>query len=148
MKLLIIEDDPNKLNAITSFLDNYQDIEYTYSMSYKSGMRAIASGDFELLLLDMTIPVYDVTAHETGGRPLHLAGKDILFKLKRKNNPLKAIVVTQYEVFNGISLGKLNLMLHEEFPENYLGYVYYNITQDSWRKDLATMLQIYLLREN
>lgn len=141
MRLLIVEDDPNKLNAITAFLDQYEDIAYTCHMSYQSGMRAIASGNFDLLLLDMSMPVYDVTAHDTGGRPLPMAGRDILFQLKRKKNPLKAIVVTQYEDFNGISLSKLDNILREEFPQNYIGSVYYNITQDNWRRDLDAMLQ-------
>ena len=141
MRILIIEDDPNKLNSLTSFLDQYSDVEYTYHMSYQSGMRAIISSNFDLLLLDMSMPVYDVTAHDTGGRPLPLAGRDILFQLKRKRNVLKAIVVTQYEDFNGVSLQKLDHTLREEFPENYLGYVYYNITQDNWRRNLETMLQ-------
>ena len=142
MKVLIIEDDPNKLNAITSFLDQNMNIEYVCHMSYQSGMRAIMSSKFDLLLLDMSMPVYDATAHDTGGRPLHLAGRDILFQLKRKKNPLKAIVITQYEDFNGVSLKNLDHNLREEFPQNYVGYVYYNITQDNWRNDLTEMLRI------
>jgi CheY-like chemotaxis protein len=111
-------------------------------------MRAIMSNEFDLLLLDMSMPVYDVTAHDTGGRPLPLAGRDILFQLKRKRNLLKAIVVTQYEDFNGVSLQKLDLTLREEFPLNYLGYVYYNITQDNWRRNLETMLQNIIREES
>lgn len=148
MRILIIEDDPNKLNALKSFLDQYKDIQYTSQISYQGGMRAIMSNEFDLLLLDMSMPVYDDTAHDTGGRHLPLAGRDILFQLKRKRNLLKAIVVTQYEDFNGVSLQKLDLTLREEFPLNYLGYVYYNITQDNWRRNLETMLQNFMREES
>lgn len=143
MRILIIEDDVNKLNAISAFLDRYRYISYHHESSYHSGMRRLLANRYDLLLLDMSLPVYDVTSQETGGRPLALAGRDILFQLRRRKSELKAIIVTQYEDFDGLSLSELDYDLSQEFPINYLGYVYYNTTQDSWKENLGKFLSQY-----
>lgn len=140
MRILIIEDDPNKLGAITTFLKQYQDVEYFTQTAFQSGMRAILSNKFDLLLLDMSMPVFDTTLGHSGGRSLPLAGRDILFQMRRKNIDLRTIIVTQYENFDGISLGELHKNLCDEFPKNYIGFVYYNVTQDRWRHELAELL--------
>lgn len=143
MKILIIEDDINKLNALSAFLARYDHISYKYMSSYHSGMRALTTEEFDLLLLDMSMPAYDVTSQETGGRPLALAGRDILFQLRRRKLQLKAIIVTQYEDFDGLSLSELGRDLSKEFPDNYVGAVYYNTTQDSWKEKLGKFLSHY-----
>lgn len=134
MRIVIIEDDPNKLKAVTSHLNRHRDITFVSYASYQSGLRGILADTFDLLLLDMSVPAYD------SGRPLPLAGRDILFLLRRKKISLKTIIVTQYEDFDGISLDNLHLNLQKEFPDNYLDYVYYNVTQDSWRDKLDSLI--------
>lgn len=134
MKVIIIEDDPNKLKAVTSHLKKNGDIDLVTYSSFQSGLRGILSSSFDLLLLDMSVPAYD------SGRPLPLAGRDILFLLKRKKIHLRTIILTQYEDFDGISLANLHANLKQEFPENYLDYVYYNVTQDSWRDKLDSII--------
>ena len=96
-----------------------------------------------MLLLDMSMPVYDATAQETGGRPLALAGRDILFQIRRRKSSLRVIIVTQYESFDGLSLSSLKDNLKKEFPNNYLESVYYSITQDAWQEELETLLRNY-----
>ena len=141
MKILIIEDDPNKLGAIIKFLEQYQDVECVTRTAFQSGLRAILSSTFDLLLLDMSMPVFDTASGHSGGRSLPLAGRDILYQMKRKKINLRTIIVTQYENFDDISLGKLHQNLCDEFSENYIGYVYYNVTQDRWRHELAELLE-------
>ena len=60
VKVLIVEDDRNKANTITSFLQEiYPDIAIEYAMSYQSGVELAISNEYDLLLLDMSIPNYD-----------------------------------------------------------------------------------------
>lgn len=143
MKLLIIEDDINKQNAICSFIVQRTYFDYDTRSSYHSGLRTLLNEKYDLLLLDMSMPVYDFTAQETGGRPLALAGRDILFQLRRRKSALKVIIVTQYERFDGLSLDDLNSDLKNEFPGNYLASVYYSITQDTWQDELETLLRSF-----
>ncbi len=142
MNVLIIEDDVNKLKAIVDFLSDYNSsMERTCRSSYQSGMRTLLNEKFDLLLLDMSMPIYDVANRKTGGRLLALAGRNILFQLRRRNILLPVIIITQYEDFDGLSSADLDRELQREFPQLYRGFVYYGITQDSWKERLSTMLQ-------
>lgn len=109
-------------------------------MSFHSGMKSIYEESYDLLLLDMSMPMYDVTVRDTGGRPLPLAGRDILFKMRRSNIHTKVIVITQYEDFEGIPLTQLNSDLQIDFPTLYWGSVYYNTTHDTWKEELTTIM--------
>ncbi len=117
-------------------------------MSFHSGMKAIYEESYDLLLLDMSMPMYDVTVRDTGGRPLPLAGRDILFKMYRSKIHAKVIVITQYEDFEGISLNQLNYDLQHDFPTLYCGSVYYNTTHDTWKDDLMTILNTLFPERN
>ena len=141
MNVIILEDDLNKLASIRKALESFPEMIIRSNMSYHSGLKSLLSQKYNLLLLDMSMPVYDIQAQETGGRPLPLAGRDILFQLSRRKIDIKVIVVTQYEDFDGLSLVELDKELSSEFPEHYVGYVYYNITQEGWQEKLAEMIK-------
>ena len=142
MNVLIIEDDANKLRALHEFiLQYYHSTNCDCKMSFHSGMAALYSQSYDLLLLDMSMPIYDVTIRDTGGRPLPLAGRDILFKMKRNNLQTKVIIITQYEDFEGTSLSELEYDLENNFPQLYCGSVYYNTTHDTWKENLSTLLK-------
>ena len=147
MNILVIEDDENKLRAITDFLTGYADVNCSSRPSYNSGMQAL-SADFDLLLLDMTLPSYDVAANRMESTILPLAGRDILFQMRYRRISVPAIVITQYEDFDGVSLKNLDEELAAEFPQIYKGYVYYNVTQDEWKEKLAAMLKQMCLGGN
>ncbi|MBD5457192.1 MAG: hypothetical protein HDR27_01305 [Lachnospiraceae bacterium] len=139
MKVMIIEDDNNKLKAISDFLDQRSGIEHCYAQTWHSGVVALCSSNFDLLLLDMSIPCYNGTPQDEG-RLLPLGGRDMLFYLRRNKISIPVIIITQYESFGGTNLKELDLEFQTEFPQHYIGYVYYNITQDKWKDDLVAFL--------
>lgn len=141
MKVMIIEDDNNKLKAISDFLDQRSGIEHCYANTWHSGVVALSSSSFDLLLLDMCIPCYDGTPQD-GGRLLTFGGCDMLFYLCRHSISIPVIIITQYVSFGeaGMNLKELDIKLRKEFPQHYMGHVYYNITQDNWKEDLAVFL--------
>lgn len=141
MRTLIIEDDANKMNALVSFLHSYPHVETSTETSFHSGVHSLLERHFDLVLLDMSMPMYDITAQDTGGRPVPLAGRDILFTMHRKKIQTTVIVVTQYESFEGTSLGQLDDDLRDAFPDIYYGSVYYNTTQDVWKTQLRNILE-------
>ena len=141
MKILIIEDDNNKLNAISDTLDTCDGLEIEHQKSYHSGIKALLNNYYDLLLLDMSMPAYDAMDREAGGRPLPLAGRDILFQLRRRKIQIRVIVVTQFEDFDGLSLSELDKELASEFQGIYEGYVFYSIMQDGWREQLLSKLR-------
>jgi len=140
LKVLIVEDDINKLHAIMEYIRQLGLSEIETKTSHHSGLKELVSHPYDLVLLDMSMPAYDITVHENGGRPLPLAGRDILYSMWRRKIKCKAIVITQYEDFGGTSLGSLDEDLKKSFPEIYLGVVYYNTMQEGWKSALKELL--------
>lgn len=141
MKVMIIEDSLSKLKAISEFLNQHIDIECCYARTWHDGVVALSSSSFDLLLLDMCIPCYDGTLQDEG-RLLALGGRDMLFYLRQHRISIPVIIITQYGSFGGtgMNLKEMDLEFQKEFPQHYMGYVYYNVTQDKWKDDLAVFL--------
>lgn len=145
MNVLIIEDDEQKLNHIVNFVNSaFENVTVVQSKSFVSGRKSILSDVFDLLLLDMTLPVYDVSPNETGYETLFFAGRDIMREMVRKEIKCATIVVTQFEQFgedhDRTTLEELKLKLNEQFSENYLGTVYYHPSQDDWKGEIIRLL--------
>lgn len=149
MNVLIIEDDPNKLSQLVSFLQaELPDARLTERRSYQSGLKEAVHNPPELLVLDMTLPTYDVGGVEKGGRFRFLAGREILSHLQRRKITSKIIVVTQFDVFGEgaalVTLAELRKNLEREFGPQYLGTVYYKPAESSWQADLRKVLARFL----
>ena len=96
------------------------------------------------MLLDMTMPTYDVSGKETGGIERRYAGVEILRRLQRKKIHIPAIVVTQFERFGEgsdlVSLEELREDLAEKFPAVFRGAVFYQAANSEWKKELGEVL--------
>lgn len=151
--LLIIEDDEIKLQNIVSFLDKkYIDFNIDIAKSYISGLKKINTNDYELILLDMSMPTYDKNSTEQGGIWEKFAGKRILSEIKRKRKNVKVIVVTMYDKFgegnSADSLENIHKELSDNFPEFYLGKVFYSAKILAWGNDLELLLNKFISDNN
>lgn len=138
MKILIIEDDPIKLKNISDFIKiEYPDVEISDRMSYQSGLKLILKESFDLVLLDMQLPNYDIRPGEDGYKHRPMAGRDILREIKRKRIPAKVIIITQYDTFgeNGktSSLHDWHKSFSEDFPGIYLEIIFYKPGSTAWK---------------
>ena len=145
MKILIIEDDPNKADKLLDFLkENYSSSQVSLRKSYQSGIKEIfeSESEFDLILLDMSIPTYDQDQGNFSGKPRNFGGRDILKEMKRYNLFSKVIVVTQYNEFDGGSLSIKNLdnELSIKYSNLYQGYIYYKSGQSNWEKELLKFI--------
>jgi CheY-like chemotaxis protein len=148
MKLLIVEDDEIKRTQLAKFISEaVPQTEVEIARSYQSGIRAIIERVYKLIILDMTMPTFDIGADESGGRPQAYAGREILRQMDRRNIKSPVIVVTQFDRFgegkDKLTLSELNQQLLKDHPGNYLGAVYYNTTVDSWKDELLTLINKY-----
>jgi CheY-like chemotaxis protein len=146
MKILVIEDSPEKARHLVEFLSSelaHPDVETR--QSYRNGLAAIRDGRPELVLLDMTLPNYDRSGADRGGRTRVYAGRDILREMQRLKLPSHAIIVTQFETFREDgqerTLEELQRELEDDFPINYLGTVYYHASRSDWRPKLAQLIR-------
>jgi DNA-binding NarL/FixJ family response regulator len=146
LNILIIEDDQNKIKQIIEFIcDNLVKVIITKKFSYQSGLKEIVNVKYDLIILDMSMPTFDITSSENGGRPKPFAGREILRQMKRRDINTPVIVVTQFERFgelsNTITLPELRDDLQTKFKDIYLGTVYYNPALNSWRDEFSNLLK-------
>lgn len=75
MRLLVIEDDDDKRRTVVSCLATMvPGAEIAEARSLRSGLVAILKNEAEAVVLDMSMPTYDVGVDETGGGPQALLG--------------------------------------------------------------------------
>lgn len=148
MSIYIIEDSPIKATNLISFLtevtDEPRDIHLF--VSFQSGLKAIEANAPDTLILDMTLPTFDRRPNAREGRLRPLGGYDIMRKIKLKGIRTQIIVVTQLESFGDdedeVSFKEITAQCHREFPDLFLGSVYYDQNGTNWRPQLLQLLSL------
>lgn len=145
MNIFIIEDDLLKLKKIEDFLIS----AFPYAAlenfgSFNSGLRACESNLPDLVILDMALPTFDRQPNKREGRLRPLGGYDLLRKFSLKQLCTKAIVVTQLTEFGDgveeMSFGEISQVCHDEFPEIFLGSVYFGQASLEWQSKLQNLI--------
>lgn len=149
-RLLVVEDDDSKLRALVDFLSETcgrEVVEIHEAKSHSSATRSVEEGGFDLAILDMSLPSFDLAKDtQGGGPPLGFGGRELLRLLEAEAPCTKAIVVTQYPAFSETehgeraSFSELKQQLKEEFGDQFLGMVYYEGKQGTWRNELKCLL--------
>lgn len=145
MRILLVDDDENKAREISAFVTaEFPHDALSIRRSYQSGLKEILVSPPDVVLLDMTMPNYDVGPRESGGRERRYAGKEVLRQIERRHISLKAIVVTQYEQFEEdgivVTLKELVQQLESDFPSCFLGAVFYQAANTAWMDELRLRL--------
>ena len=139
-KILLVEDFQTKADSIIKFIKkDFNDIEIVRKESYKSALSEICNEKklYDLILLDMSMSTFDVSAEESGGEPEPLAGQLILENMYLRDIVIKVLVVTMYERFDGIKLNNLHRELEEKYPDIYIGNVFFSIKHNEWKNKLS-----------
>jgi uncharacterized protein (DUF2164 family) len=145
MKILLIEDDRRKSEDISNLIHlNIENVILDIKESYQSGIRSLLSEEYELLLLDMSIPTWDMSKDGRGGSFEKFGGYKILKESKRKGIIVKTILVSMFEDFSSndsnLTLKDIDQNLKQEFFPSYLGYVYYNSKEQNWKDSLLKLV--------
>src|SRR5689334_13915790 len=100
MKILIVEDNQFKVDKLGSFLDEefgYTDV--VTRTSYSSALNEIIDNPvFDLILLDISIPSFDVM--DSSGPFMPSGGKHLFSQIYLNNIESKVVVVTLYKRFD------------------------------------------------
>ena len=100
MNILIVEDNHSKLKHVKLFVKQiYPSASIHDALSYTAGLRRIYGENWDLLLLDMSLPVYDIGQQETGGDKKSIAGKEIMKRMVYRKKMIPTIVITQFDTF-------------------------------------------------
>ena len=143
MKILIIEDDELKHEHLDKFIKGqFQEPIVNWRKSYHSGLQELLTVDYDLILLDMSMHVYEKTAQESGGSFETYAGRLILSEIDLNDITTKVIVVTGYDVYgDGKTLEELKNELRSEFGDYYLDTVYFVSKEDKWKKEITSLIK-------
>lgn len=147
MRILIIEDDFDKREKIRSHVETELPgkVTITEKESLRSGLKSILQDStFDLILLDMSMPSFDISVDEPGGgAPESFAGKELMAQMRLRGISIPVVVITQYRSFEGgaVSLSDLTQEFSEKFGQFYWGSIYYNAAVEGWRKELSTHLR-------
>jgi len=144
--VLIVEDDENKRLQLVQFITELlpqSDIQI--AKSFHSGLQLIIDENHDLILLDMTMPTYDIGQYEDGGRPQHYAGREILRQMARRQILTPVLVITQFDVFgegaDAMTRDQLDKQLRINYPQTYIGTVYYNAAMGGWKHALQQKIR-------
>lgn len=146
MRILIIEDDSNKMRRIANEVRKIQkDVHLTKARSYQNGVRHLMSDKFDFLLLDMSLPIFDISPEEDGFQVDPFSGRNILAEMSRKNVLVPTVIITMFETFgDGIDLMTLEELekdLSEKYPLIYRGAIYYNSSEINWKASLRNLIE-------
>ncbi|MDI9871568.1 hypothetical protein [Flectobacillus roseus] len=142
-KILIIEDDKIKIEKLSLFFEGET---LTVRESYYSGLKELNSYSslYDVLILDMSIPLWDKGNTDLGGNHEQFGGERILREMKRRNKKIPTILVTMFDVFSidggNLTFLELNEYLLNQFSEFYLGAVFYNASEDNWKLELKSYI--------
>jgi hypothetical protein len=145
MKILIIEDDINKLGNIMALLrDKFAQCDLVERHSYQAGLKTALLENPDILVLDMTMSTYNEIGGDSGGRERRYAGQQILRYLRRKKIKCNALVITQFEHFGEgnyqVTLKELDQRLSTEFGNMYHGAIFYQAGGTAWMTRLTELL--------
>lgn len=143
MRILVVEDNGNKLRQIRTFVEsNYASALVHDATSYTSGLRRIYEEQWDILLLDMTLPVYDSMGQEDGGDKKVVAGEEIMRRMLNRNIIIPTIIITQFDTFgeNEISISMLNEKFTSSLADVWYGTVNYEDALNKWKSDLKILI--------
>lgn len=146
MSVLLVEDNYHKRQKIISFFSTaFRDTIVREAYSYTSGSKAAFESDYDLVILDISLPTYDKTGNEAGGRKRLFGGREIARKLLRRKEDVNLVFMTQYDAFSdggySLSLDELRDLLQQECGERCLGVIFYDSAASTWKDSLSAVMK-------
>ncbi|MCQ2320627.1 MAG: response regulator [Bacteroidales bacterium] len=142
MKILLVEDDEHKMNDIITYLKTIiKDVIIDTAYSIASGVGAAIDNQYDIILLDMNIPNFDITETSDGGKSYKNGGEIIVKELLDEDVDFRCAIVTQYETFNNETIDQIGQRMKELCGDNYFGYVKYSTSDNSWKDSLKKLIE-------
>jgi len=142
MRILLVEDDDHKMNDIISYIDTLKKgIVVETARSVESGVQSAVDNQYDLILLDMTVPNFDITEKSDGGKSYKNGGEIIVKELLDEDVGFRCAVITQYETFNNETIDQISQRIRQLCGDDYLGYVKYSTNMESWRQGLKELIE-------
>lgn len=154
MNVLLVEDDEFKASDIMKALGEILPLtEICRAVSVTSALRRITTEEFDLLVLDMSLPTFDMSGPGGGGSPQGQGGLDVLRLARRVSADPAVVIVTQYPDIEvdgkDIPLIAAPKVLRSRFNSNVVSCIHYEFDGDSWRAPLKeSLVRLMLAKSN
>lgn len=150
MEILYVEDEQNKARQVIQVIkENIPSVNILLRNSYNAALMEIGRESLDLILLDMSLPLYDVSEameYEEDNDFETFAGIDLLEELVRIDSKKKVIIITAFDVLgeddNRINLMQLDEKMKKEYCDNYRGIIYYSSSSLEWCHKLVELIKI------
>ena len=147
MKILSLEDENIKRRDIMNYLStdlNINDIDVVHSLM--GGMLALKKKNYKMVLLDMSLPLYDINGEDEEINEFEaFGGIEILDEIERKELDVKVLVITAFDVIEDdtkkIRLDQLDNQMKENYARFYLGCIHYDQSSLEWKYELKKYLK-------
>lgn len=146
MRVLLVEDEDPKRQHLLNFCDEvFATVTIELAASVRGAIDFLRSTSVDLVLLDMSLPTFDIAAKERGGRPQGAGGIEVMRFLEMMDLSVPIVVVTAYPAIQidgrQQTLDEVDALLREEHPGLYRGLVYFNSVYGGWRQELETAMR-------
>lgn len=146
MNILLVEDGEYKSERVSEFLnENIINANIDVRGSYSSAAKALLSGKYQIAILDMTLPTFDKSNGSIGGDSKTYGGLDLARFIKRKKINLQFLFLSQYKSFSESAklscLDDINNIAKKEYPDLYLGSVFYEHAGFKWKDELLELVK-------
>lgn len=144
--ILIVEDSDSKLESIRGVLTRgFPLSSIRDARSVKSAIDALSLLP-DIAVVDMSLPTYDIEEKEKGGSPRPFGGIEVFEHLARYDVALPVLVVTSYSALTdgnqSMDVKELSDRLSEEFPECFLGAVYFDSAYSAWEGEILRFMNM------
>ena len=144
MRILVVEDEDPKARHIRQFLfELVPEAQVEVARSVRAGLDALSEALPDLLILDMSLPTFDIGPTEAGGRPQGFGGLELIRNMELEGIECPTIVLTGYEAFaksgGQVTLDGLSAELREEHPTIFRGIFHFNSAYGDWQAKLRSV---------
>lgn len=142
MKILLVEDQKYKSDDILTYLSsNWPDIEVVLARSYSDGLREVLNAEYDIILLDMTLPIFEKCEGEDGEQMFEDGGRRIMRRMKSKRVTTPCYVITQYDKIQDVTIESMDNELKKVFPDIYKKYIFYQSNSNVWKNELLNLIE-------
>lgn len=147
IQCLIVEDDPFKMEGVRAHLTERfgRRIETSGCQALSSAKALLASKNFDLAIVDMSIHSHEPEAGAGSPFPLSSGGLDVLFQIVYSGSNTLCIILTQYpdiEIEGApVPIDKAQQEILEKFEIQVAGCVRYIENDERWKVAMTSILE-------
>jgi len=140
-KILLVEDGEYKKKSVVSYLKNELGCEsIDIESSYSSAVKALVNKDYDLAIIDMSLPTFDQSQSDISGDFRALAGLDIARQIERRKVQIKFVFLTQYQSLSteedSLDLLEITKIATDLYHDKFKGAIYYEHSGSKWKEGI------------